>query len=130
MSERLEVESSIAPPGLTCPRCNGLLPTGLGEMACTLCEAKVKVDHPATRRAWREEKVACPSCHKVLVCGVDERPALLRCGSCEDEFVVTPAVPKVEVACPSCERRLRMRRRPGRREIDCPACDTQFVVNF
>ncbi|MEC7280168.1 MAG: hypothetical protein VXV98_09080, partial [Candidatus Thermoplasmatota archaeon] len=78
MSERLEVESSIAPPGLTCPRCNGLLPTGLGEMACTLCEAKVRVDHPATRRAWRDEKVACPSCHKVLVCGVDERPALLR----------------------------------------------------
>tara|TARA_B100000459_G_C8527313_1_gene178925 strand:- start:145 stop:537 length:393 start_codon:yes stop_codon:yes gene_type:complete len=130
MSERLEVESSIAPPGLTCPRCDGLLPTGLGEMTCTLCEAKVKIDHPATRRAWRNEKVACPSCNKVLVCGVDERPALLQCGACEDEFILTAAVPKIEVACPACDRRLRMRRRPGRREITCPACDKRFAVNF
>ena len=130
MDERQEVESSVEAPSLSCPRCKGMLPMGLGEVTCVLCDARVRVDHPGTRRAWTEEKVACPGCSKVLVAGVDDRPALLRCGSCEVEFHLTPKQAKIEVACPSCDRRLRMNRRPGRREVSCPACDTGFAVNF
>ena len=45
MAEELSVESKVAPPPLSCPKCKGLLPSGLGELQCTLCEARVRVDH-------------------------------------------------------------------------------------
>ena len=60
MSEESTVESRVAPPALTCPKCDGLLPSGLGEIQCTLCDAKVRVEHPITRKKWQDEKVGCP----------------------------------------------------------------------
>ena len=130
MTDEHVVESRVAPPPLSCPKCDGLLPSGLGELDCTLCDARVRVDHQATRRKWMEEKVPCPACTKVLVAGVDHRPAELKCGSCEAFFTLAPNVPRVEIECPGCNRNLRMKRRPGKREIACPACPTEFVVHF
>jgi len=130
MDEEAIVESRIAPPPLTCPKCSSLLPSDLGVLTCLICSAKVNVEHPVTRRNWNNEKVGCPECSKVLVVGVDKRPAHLKCASCSIHFTVAKNVPRVEIACPSCERRLRMKRRPGEREIDCPACSTSFKVTF
>jgi DNA-directed RNA polymerase subunit RPC12/RpoP len=126
----LDVESSIAPPLINCPNCDGLLPLGLGEKTCTLCEAVVLVDHEATRKEWMDEMVACPSCSKVLVCGVDDRPATVACSSCANQFIINPKVVKVEISCPACERRLRLKPRPGSRQIICPACEESFKVTF
>ena len=130
MAEELSVESKVAPPPLSCPKCHGLLPSVLGELQCRLCEARVRVDHPATRKKWKEEKLSCPECSKVLVAGVDERPADLKCGSCESYFSLKAHVPRVEIECPGCHRNLRMKRRPGTRAISCPACDKEFTVRF
>ncbi|MBT3476369.1 MAG: hypothetical protein HN458_00290 [Euryarchaeota archaeon] len=130
MSEELTVESRISPPALSCPKCDGLLPNELGELTCTLCNARVRVDHPVTRRKWSEEKLGCPECGKVLVAGVNKRPAHLRCASCSTHFTLTPHIPRVEVSCPGCNRQLRMKRRPGERQIDCPACSKSFKVTF
>lgn len=124
------VESRISPPDLTCPRCNHLLPSGLGVIKCVMCDAEVNVEHEGTRRKWREEKVSCPECSKVLICGVDKRPANLQCSSCHTHFVLKPHRPKIEVACPKCDRVLRMNKRPGEREISCPACDAEFKIKF
>ena len=76
------IESRIAPPDLSCPRCNNLLPSGLGIITCVMCKAEVEVEHEGTRRKWREEKVSCPECSKVLISGVGKRPANLQCSSC------------------------------------------------
>lgn len=124
------VESRIDTPDLSCPRCKNLLPSGLGEITCLMCKAEVKVEHEGTRKLWREEKISCPSCSKVLVCGVDKRPANLQCSSCSVHFVLNPNRPKVEIACPSCERKLRLNKRPGEREISCPACEAEFKIKF
>ena len=69
-------------------------------------------------------------CDKVLVVGVDKRPANLQCASCQYNFTLHPNVPRVEVTCPGCDRRLRMKQKPGVRSIDCPACETKFAVKF
>ncbi|RPG70480.1 MAG: hypothetical protein CBC59_002700 [Euryarchaeota archaeon TMED99] len=130
MSEELTVESRIAPPALSCPKCDGLLPNELGEVQCTLCPARVRVEHEVTRKKWAEEKIGCPDCAKVLVVGVNKRPAHLKCASCDSTFTVIPKVARVEISCPGCERILRMKRRPGERQVDCPACDTSFKVTF
>ena len=62
VSEALSVESKVAPPPLSCPKCGGLLPSGLGEINCTLCDARVRVDHAATRRKWsRRNSLARPA---------------------------------------------------------------------
>ena len=78
--EEIRIESRIAPPPLTCPKCDELLPPELGEVNCLMCESKVKVEHPVTRRKWKDEKVSCPGCEKVLIVGVDSRPANIQCG--------------------------------------------------
>jgi DNA-directed RNA polymerase subunit M/transcription elongation factor TFIIS len=130
MSEESTVESRISPPALSCPKCEGLLPSALGDLQCTLCSAKVRIDHPVTRKKWQEEKVGCPECGTVLIVGVDKRPAHLKCASCTHHFTLTPNIPKVEITCPGCERQLRMKRKPGERRIDCPACSTAFNVKF
>ena len=130
MGEELTVESRISPPALSCPKCNGLLPNELGELTCKLCNARVRVDHPVTRRKWREEKLGCPECGKVLVAGVNKRPAHLQCASCSTHFTLTPHTQRVEISCPGCERQLRMKRRPGERQIECPACSKSFKVTF
>ena len=130
MDEQLIVESKIAPPALSCPKCNGLLPSALGDIECELCGANVRVDHEPTRTQWMKERISCPSCSKVLIAGVDERPVELRCGGCDTQFTLAAKVIRVEIECPSCHRGLRMRQRPGERMITCPACDTGFKVSF
>lgn len=130
MGEERTVESRVAPPPLSCPKCDGLLPNELGEVRCTLCHARVRIDHPITRKKWSEEKVACPDCEKVLVVGVNKRPANLKCATCSCHFTLVPTVARVEISCPGCDRQLRMKRRPGERQIECPACDTTFKVTF
>ena len=130
MSEEMFVESRISPPALSCPKCNEMLPQQLGEVQCQMCSARVNIKHEGTKKKWRDEKVSCPGCDKVLIVGVDSRPANLQCASCECQFTVRPNTPKVEIACPGCDRRLRMKKKPGKREIDCPACDKKFVIKF
>ena len=128
--ESLSVESRIGPPPLTCPRCDNLLPSELGEIKCRICGSEVKVEHEGTRRQWREEKVSCPECSKVLVAGVGRRPANLQCASCDIHFELTPHKMKIEISCPKCESKLRMNQRPGERKITCPACTAEFQINF
>ncbi len=130
MIEKISIESRIAPPALSCPKCNEMLPQKLGEIQCTMCSAKVKVEHEGTRKKWRDEKVSCPECEKVLIVGVDKRPANIQCISCDCQFTVEPNIPRIEVECPSCNRRLRMKKKPGKREIDCPACENKFIIKF
>ena len=124
----LSVESNILPPSLTCPKCDGLLPSVLGEISCTLCGTRMKIEHESTRRLWEEEKIGCPRCNKLLIVGIGERPANVRCAACSCDFEVRAKVAKTEIECPGCERRLRLRTRPGTRRVTCPACDTQFEM--
>ena len=93
-----DVVSNIAPPVITCPSCEGMLPSELGLVTCVLCSVQVRVEHEPTRRAWVKEKVACPSCNSVLVAGADNRPARLRCGSCGDSFTLLRVIITVHMA--------------------------------
>ena len=124
------IESRIPAPDLSCPKCDNLLPNGLGVITCVMCNAEVNVEHEGTRKKWREEKITCPSCSKVLICGVGKRPANLQCSSCQAHFVLNPNRPKIEIACPACDRKLRMNKRPGKRDIQCPACEAEFSITF
>ena len=72
MDEELTVESRIAPPPLSCPKCDGLLPSALGDIQCDLCNANVRTEHDPTRTKWMKERISCPSCSKVLIAGIDE----------------------------------------------------------
>ena len=114
-----DVVSNIAPPVITCPSCEGMLPSELGLVTCVLCSVQVRAEHEPTRRAWVKEKVACPSCNSVLVAGADNRPARLRCGSCGDSFTLLRARPKVDIHCPSCEAHLGSHAGTGDRTVDC-----------
>ena len=49
------IESRISAPDLSCPKCNNLLPNGLGIITCVMCKSEVKVEHQGTRKRWREE---------------------------------------------------------------------------
>ena len=124
------IESRISAPDLSCPKCDNLLPNGLGVITCVMCKTEVKVEHEGTRKKWREEKITCPSCSKVLICGVGKRPANLQCSACQAHFVLSPNRPKIEISCPTCDRKLRMNKRPGKREIQCPACEAEFSITF
>ena len=128
--EVLHTYTRIAPPDLSCPRCDNLLPSGLGELTCKMCDAEVKVEHEGTRRKWKEERIGCPECSKVLICGVDKRPANLKCSACETSFEVRAIKVKVEIECPSCNRQLRLNKTPGMRKITCPACEIEFKISF
>ena len=125
---QLEIESKVELPSLSCPSCNGLLPSLLGEITCKLCNSKVKITHPATIKSWENEKLPCPDCGKVLIVGIGKRPCEIKCGSCDSIFVINPHIPKVEVQCPSCRRRMRVIRKPGTRKLNCPACETGFNI--
>ena len=56
MDEEIEIrmESRIAPPPLTCPKCQELLPPGLGEIQCTMCDSKVRVEHEVIRSNFKQ----------------------------------------------------------------------------
>ena len=66
---------------------------------------------------------------KVLVAGVDHRPAELKCGTCATYFTSKNKF-LVSDCLSGCHRNLRMKRRPGTGTIECPACDTEFNVRF
>jgi DNA-directed RNA polymerase subunit M/transcription elongation factor TFIIS len=128
--EQISVESRVAPPDLSCPKCNGLLPSKLGKVRCVLCEAEVNVEHKLTRKKWLEEKISCPECHTVLIAGVDDRPCHLKCSTCEIVFELKSHVKKVEIQCKKCDRKIRMNKRPGKRKITCPSCEEPLIVRF
>ena len=48
--EQKSVESRVAPPDLSCPKCNGLLPSKLGKIRCVLCDVEVNVEHKAHQK--------------------------------------------------------------------------------
>ena len=54
------VESRISAPDLSCPKCNNLLPNGLGIITCIMCKSEVKVEHQGTRKRWREREDKLP----------------------------------------------------------------------
>ncbi len=124
------IESRISPPPVDCPNCDHLMPTALGEIGCVVCGAVVRIEHEPTRKAWIDEKAPCPACAAILVVGLDDRPAELRCAACKHEFSLVHKAIKAEIECPSCERHLRIKQRPGSRELTCPACSERFKVTF
>lgn len=125
-----EIESKFAPPLVNCPKCDGMLPQGLGEIECILCGALSRVSHQPTVKALKEEKVQCPHCMIAVEAGTEKRPVELSCGACSGMFTLTRKIVKVEVQCPSCEANLRIRPRPGKRELTCPGCQNAFLVTF
>ena len=52
-------------------KCNGLLPSGLGELSAGCVKPGSAWTTRPTRK-WKEEKLSCPECSKVLVAGVDD----------------------------------------------------------
>jgi len=129
IEEILSIESSVDIPAAHCPNCSALLDEGMDIVACVKCGSKSRVDQPALRHAWAEEKIACPSCSRVLIAGVDKRPAKLQCSSCQVKFTIGPKLMKVDISCPGCERVLRIRRAAGERMLKCPACEREIKVS-
>jgi DNA-directed RNA polymerase subunit RPC12/RpoP len=120
--------SKIDIPATYCPKCNLLLPEGSGEKQCVSCGAKVLVKLPSLENEWKNERVACPNCSKVLIAGVNKRPCKLKCSSCNQKFTLTKKIMKIEISCPKCERKLRIKRSPGEKIIKCPACETEIKI--
>lgn len=130
MAPPVDIESKIAPPLAECPNCEHMLPQGLGEIECEICNSVCRVAHQQTIEDLKSEKVQCPHCSTVVVSGTEKRPVELVCASCSGIFNLTRKIVKIEIECPSCERRLRIRPRPGARELTCPACEDEFKVTF
>ena len=130
MVDSVEVESKHVAPLAECAHCNHMLPPGLGEIQCEICEAVCQVSHQPTVDALIEESVPCPHCNMILVAGTEDRPVDLTCSGCNGVFALTAKIVKVEIECPGCERKLRIRPRPGTRQLDCPACESAFNVTF
>lgn len=126
--ELLSVESAVDIPAAHCPNCTALLEDRMGLLTCGECGSKSNVNQPSLRNAWAEEKLACPGCSRVLIAGVNKRPAKLQCSSCEAKFVIEPKQMKVDIGCPGCERTLRIRRAPGERMLKCPSCEREIKV--
>ena len=54
--EQKSVESRVAPPDLSCPKCNGLLPSKLGKIRCVLCDVEVNVEHKSPEKSGLKKK--------------------------------------------------------------------------
>ena len=124
----ITLASKVDVPATYCPKCNSLLPEGSGEIKCVTCAAKVNVKLPSIESDWRNERVACPGCDKVLIAGIDKRPCKLKCSSCEQKFTLAKKVMKSEICCPNCERKLRIKRTPGEKLLKCPACESEIKI--
>ena len=126
--ELTTVSSTVDIPATYCPKCNSLLPEGFGEINCISCTAKVNVKLPSLIHDWKNERIACPSCAKVLIAGLGKRPCKLQCSSCNQKFTLTKKVMRNEISCPACERKLRIKRTPGDKLLKCPACESEIKV--
>ena len=84
----LTVSSTVDIPATYCPKCNSLLPEGTGEISCITCSSKVNVKQPSLIQDWENERIACPSCSKVLIAGLGKRPCKLQCSSCNQNLLL------------------------------------------
>tara|TARA_B100000902_G_C27294807_1_gene909277 strand:+ start:432 stop:851 length:420 start_codon:yes stop_codon:yes gene_type:complete len=133
VSEEIEeasitIVSKVDIPATYCPKCNLLLPEGAGEKICVNCNSRVNIKLPSLENDWKNERVACPGCSKVLIAGIGKRPCKLKCSACKQKFTLTKKVMKLEISCPSCERKLRIRRTPGEKLLKCPACEKEIKI--
>ena len=126
----ITISSNVDIPPTYCPKCDALLPEGPGEKECGSCSAKVNVKLPSLEHEWKNERIACPTCSKVLVAGVGTRPCKLKCSSCDQKFTLAKKIMKSEIACPGCERKLRVKRTPGEKLLKCPACEKEIKIKF
>lgn len=124
----ITIPSKVDIPATYCPKCNLLLPEGSGEIKCISCPAKVNVELPSLRNEWKNERIACPSCDKVLIAGIDKRPCKLKCSSCNQKFTLAKKIMKIDISCPNCERKLRIKRAPGDKLLKCPACESEIKI--
>tara|TARA_B100000287_G_scaffold93459_1_gene85646 strand:+ start:5707 stop:6117 length:411 start_codon:yes stop_codon:yes gene_type:complete len=124
----ITITSNVDIPATYCPKCDALLPDGSGEIKCLVCEARVNVKLPSLEHEWKNERIACPGCGKVLIAGIDKRPCKLKCSSCQQKFTLAKKIMKIEISCPKCERKLRIKRSPGEKLLKCPACQSEIKI--
>ena len=86
MSDVIEIESKHSPPLVECVNCGHMLPQGLGEITCKVCDAVCRVTHQPTVDALKSETLPCPHCSTVVVAGSDERPLDISCAACSGTF--------------------------------------------
>ena len=84
MSDVVEIEAKQAPPLVECVNCGHLLPQGLGEITCKVCDAVCRVSHQPTVDALKSETLPCPHCSTIVVAGSAERPLDVSCPACTD----------------------------------------------